>query len=153
MAHLSLTIGQVAEPCGLDHRTVRGIIRGATTPQGRTVRKLAAGLGVSPDEPFLEPSLLLQRNLDRPANPLVEEVLRGRPDLVEGWTEADFDELYSRVGVGSGLTPQGAMNAIHLTGRKLAVVRKVEVLMESGEAELVGGIVDILYQKAVQDEP
>ena len=37
--------------------------------------------------------------------------------------------------------------------RKRELLRKVEVLMETGEAELVEGIVEILYRKAVQVGP
>ena len=80
----------------------------------------------------------------------MDEVLAERPNLVEGWTEADFDELFSRVGTGGGLTRQGALGAIQLMNQKREVLRKVEVLMESGEAELVEEIVEILYRKAVE---
>jgi RNA polymerase sigma-70 factor (ECF subfamily) len=62
MAQFGLTIGQVAERSGLDRRTARGILRGTTTAKARTLRKLVASQGVSADELFLEPSLLLQRN-------------------------------------------------------------------------------------------
>jgi transcriptional regulator with XRE-family HTH domain len=151
MAQFGLTIDQVAERSGLDQRTVRGVLRGTVTPHARTLRKLTARLGVSTDELFLEPSLLLQRNLDRAANPLVDEVLAEYPHLVEGWGEADFEELCSRVGAGGGLTREEALDAIRLTNRTREVLRKVEVLMETEEAELVEGIVEILYRKAGQD--
>jgi len=152
MAQHGLTTAQVAEQCGLDLRTVVGVLKGTKKPQPRTLRKLAAGLGVSADELFLDPSLLLQRNLDRAANPVVDEVLADHPNLVEGWTEADFDELYSRVGAGGGLTRVGAVDAIHLMNRKREALRRVEVLMESGEAELVEGIVEVLYRKVADGE-
>ena len=150
MAQHGLGVSQVADRSGLDQRTIRGVLEGAKKPHPQTIHKLAGGLGVSADELFLEPSLLIQRCLDRATNPAVDEVVSKHPDLVEGWTEADFDELYSRVGTGGGLTPQGALDAIRSMNWKQAVLRKVEVLMETGEAELVEGIVEILYRKAVQ---
>jgi len=36
--------------------------------------------------------------------------------------------------------------------RKREVLRKVEVLMEGGEAELVEGIVEVLYREVVDGE-
>jgi len=77
----------------------------------------------------------------------LDEVLTEHPDLVEGWTEADFDELYSRVETGGGLTPQGVFDAIRAMNRKREVLSKVEVLLESGQAELVEGIVELLYSQ------
>jgi hypothetical protein len=95
-------------------------------------------------------SVLLQRTLDRAANPVVDEVLADHAQLVAGWTEADFDELYSRVGAGGSLTQQGVLNAIGVMNRKREVLRKVEVLMETGEAELIEGIVQILHRKVLE---
>ncbi len=59
-----------------------------------------------------------------------------------------IDELNSRVGSGGGLTRQGALDSIALMSRKREVLRKVELLMETGEAGLVEGIVEILCRKA-----
>jgi hypothetical protein len=126
---------------------------GGTTPHARTLRKLADGLGVATDELFLEPALLLQQILDRAANPVVDEVLAEHPHLVERWTEADFDELYSRVGAGGGLSREGALEAVRSMNRKREVLRKVGVLMETGQAELAEGIVEIFYREAEQGGP
>jgi len=99
-----------------------------------------------------DPSLLLQRNLNRAADPLVDEVLAEHPHLVEGWAEADFDELHSRVGAGGGLTRQGALDAIRLMNRKREVLRKVAELMETAEAELVEAVVEVLYRRVADGE-
>ncbi|MFH1922345.1 MAG: hypothetical protein ABIP48_20980 [Planctomycetota bacterium] len=95
--------------------------------------------------------LLRQRHGTAGRGRTLDEVLTEHPDLVEGWTEADFDELYSRVGTGGGLTPQGALDAIRSMNRKREVLAKVEVLLESGQVELVEGIVGLLYRKVVRD--
>ncbi|MFH1267558.1 MAG: helix-turn-helix transcriptional regulator [Planctomycetota bacterium] len=151
MAQHGLAVNQVAERTGLDQRTIKGVLEGTKKPHPQTIHKLAKGLGVSADELFLEPSLLVQRCLDRATNPAVDEVVSEQPDLVDAWTEADFDELYSRAGTGGGLTPHGALDAIRSMNRKREVPTKVEVLLESGQAELVEGIVGLLYRKVVQD--
>ena len=49
MVQHGLTVAQVAEQCGLDERTIRGILDGSNRPHARTLHKLAAGLGVSAD--------------------------------------------------------------------------------------------------------
>ena len=112
MAQFGLTVAQVADRSGLDPRTVAGILHETKKRQARTLQELAAGLGISPDELLLEPSLLLQRTFDRAANPVVDEVLAEHPQLVGERAEADFDELYSRVGTGGGLTGHGALRRL-----------------------------------------
>ena len=152
MAQHGLTVDQVSDQSGLDRRTIKGILDETTKPHSTTLQKLARGLGVPVDELFLEPSLLLQRRLDRGANPAVDEVISEHPDLVKGWSEADFEELYSRVGTGGSLTRHGALDAIRSMNRKREVLRKVAVLLESGQAGVVGRIIDVLYRDVVPEE-
>ena len=123
MAQHGFTAAQVAEKCGLDQRTVRGILNGSK-PHARSLHKLADGLGVSADELFLDPSLLLHRRFDRQANPAIDGVIAEHPDLFKGWTEADFDELFSRVGTGGGLTAEGALEVVRAMNRKREVCEK-----------------------------
>ena len=78
-------------------------------PHARTLHRLAAGLGISVDELFIDPAQLLYRSFDRLTNPMVEEVLENHGELFHGWTQADFDELNSRVGLGGPLTMEGAL--------------------------------------------
>jgi DNA-binding XRE family transcriptional regulator len=141
------SIGQVAELTGLDKRTIRGILNGVKKPHIRTLHRLAQGLGVSVDELFLDPAQLLYRRFDRLTNPMVEEVLAGNRELFEGWTQADFDELHSRVGMGGALTAEGALAAVRLMNRKRQLHRKLELLLESTHAEVTGDILDLLYEK------
>ena len=100
MAAAESSIHEVAERTGLDTRTIRGITRGTHRPHARTLHRLAEGLRVAVDEFFVDPAQLLYRCFDRRTNPAVDEVLQDDPELFEGWGEADFDELHSRVGAG-----------------------------------------------------
>lgn len=150
MARLGLTLSDVVDRTGLDERTIKRILRGGDhRPHPRTLHRLAVGLGVSADELFQNASLLAHRQFDRETNPAVEEALRSRPELFDGWEEADFDELYSRVGAGGALTVEGALESARRMNHKREVLAKVDLLLETGEAPLIAAMVDLLYARVV----
>jgi transcriptional regulator with XRE-family HTH domain len=157
MARLGLTIDQVVERSGLDPRTIRGILHcGDLRPHARTLHKLAAGLGVPTDELFQRPEQLVHRTFDRRTNPLVDEAVADHPELFAGWGEADFDELYSRFGAGGALTRTGALAAAEAMNRNRDVQRKVALLLESGQADLLCELVEALYRRIAirtEDKP
>ena len=78
----------------------------------------------------------------------MEGIVSNRPELFEGWTEADFDELYSRFGTGGALTTSAA-EIVMAMNRQRDVHQKVALLLESSEAQLLSGLVDLLYQKII----
>jgi transcriptional regulator with XRE-family HTH domain len=149
MAAGGLSAGRLAERTGLDRRTIRGVLRGGRRPHATTLHRLAAGLAVSVDEFFVDPAQLLYRCFDRQTNPLVAEVVADRKDLFAGWTEADFDELHSRVGTGGALTAEGALEAARRMNRKRELHDKLDLLLESTHAELAAEILDVLHEKVV----
>ena len=152
MADGGLSIHQVAGQTGLDQRTIRGLLARENKPRARTIHRLAQGLGVPVEEFFIDPAQLLyrhfDRHFDRQTNPVVEEVLQDRPELFTGWTEADFDELYSRVGAGGGLTREGAVAAAEGMNHKRELHRKLDLLLESSHADVIGGMIDAAYERA-----
>lgn len=149
MAREGLTVQQVVDASGLDERTVKAILNGRNKPHARTLNRLATGLGVSSDEFFQSPAALAHRLFDEQTNPLVDEIIAQRPELFEGWSQADFEELYGRFGAGGALTADGAVDSVVSMNRNREVHHKVALLLESGEAELLIGFVDLLYQKIV----
>jgi transcriptional regulator with XRE-family HTH domain len=149
MAAGGLSVREVAERTGLDGRTLRGILGGGAKPHAQTLHRLAEGLGVKIDEFFVDPAQLLYRRFDRRTNPVVAEVIETHGALFDGWTEADFDELHSRVGTGGPLTVEGTLAAVSLMNRKRELHEKLDLLLESGQAELAAGILDVLYKKVV----
>jgi transcriptional regulator with XRE-family HTH domain len=153
MADRGLSIRQLAEKAGLDERTIRGIVTGTKTPQTRTLHRLARGLGVAVDELFVDPAQLLYRRFDRLTNPLVEEVIETHQGLFAGWGEADFDELHSRMGAGGALTFEGTLSAVHQMNRRRELHEKLDLLLESSQAEVVRGIVEVLYGQVSLREP
>ena len=146
MARHGLTLEDVVDRTGLDERTIKGILAG-TKPHARTLHRLASGLEVVSDEFFQDPSLLAHRLFDRATNPVVEEVVSNHRELFQGWTEADFDELYSRFGTGGGLTMDGALAAVASMNHNREIHHKVALLLESGEAEFLSQLVKLLYQR------
>jgi transcriptional regulator with XRE-family HTH domain len=149
MAARGLNISGVAGHTGLDARTVRGILRGNKKPHVDTLHRLAEGLQVAVDEFFVDPAQLLYRRFDRQTNPVVAGVLEEHKALFHGWTEADFDELHSRVGTGGALTVEGTLAAAHQMNRRRELHDKLDLLLESSQAEVAAGILNVLYDRIV----
>jgi transcriptional regulator with XRE-family HTH domain len=150
MARFNLNLSQLVQATELDERTIRSVLRAANRPHARTLHKLAVGLGIDPDELFRDclaptPASLA---LDRAANPAVAEVVEGTPELFTGWTEAEFDELYSRVAVGGQLTAEGTLAAADSMNRRRELMKQVAVILETNEADLLAEYVALLYRRA-----
>ena len=101
------------------------------------------------EEFFVDPAQLVYRRFDRQTNPVVAEVIEDHKELFHGWTEADFDELHSRVGAGGALTAEGALAAVRQMNRKRELHDKLDLLLESSQAEVAAGILNVLYEKVV----
>jgi len=149
MAGAGLSAEQVAQRSGLDRRTVRAILQGTHRPHARTLTQLAHGLQASVDEFFLDPSRLIYRHFDRQTNPIVQEVVESHRELFDHWSEADFDELRSRVGAGGPLAREGALAAVRDMNRKRELIERLSVVLETGQADLLGKIVDLFYEKVI----
>lgn len=145
MARAGLTFEDVVTATELDERTVRGIVRGTKNPHARTLHKLANGLGVTVDDLFQRAGLHSARQFDRVTNSLVSSFVNAHPDMFHNWSEAEFDELYSRFGTGGQLTEHGIAAAAQATNVKRNVWRQVSVILESGEAKLLTEFIELLY--------
>lgn len=147
MARHGLTFVDVVDATGLDERTIRGLVRGASHPHARTLHKLAHGLGVEIDELFRPLTRSSPRQFDRATNSLVETVVAARPELFESWSDAHFDELYSRFGTGGQLTESGVQAAAEAMNAKRELWREIGVILESGEAGLLSEFIQMLYRR------
>jgi len=148
MARLDMTLHEVVEATGLDERTVRSILQGITRPHARTLHKLAQGLGVSTDELFQDPYHAGQATFDKATNPMVAEVVDANPDLFARWTQADFEELFSRMAVGGELTEAGALTAAKVMNARRELMYQVAVILEGGEADTLREFVALLFRRA-----
>jgi transcriptional regulator with XRE-family HTH domain len=149
MAREGLTLESIVELTGVDERTVRGILAGRNKPHARTLHKLADGLGIPSDEFFQDPSLLAYRAFDRATNPVVDEVIESHQPLFAGWSQADFAELYSRMGTGGALTQEGALSAAEAMNARRELLDKVALILETHEAELLREMIDVLYKRVL----
>jgi transcriptional regulator with XRE-family HTH domain len=151
MAHFNMTLADVVQATGLDERTVRSLLRGATRPHARTLHKLAAGLGVDVDELFHDPRDA-QLAFDRASNPAVARIIQERPDLFISWSQADFQELFSRVAVGGELTEEGALAVACAMNRRRDLMQQVAVILETPEADLLREFIALLYRRITTTE-
>jgi len=149
MAEQGLSFKEVVRRTGLDRRTISGILDGRNRPHPRTIFRLARGLGVPADEFFVSPTQLVYRRFDERTNPVVQDVVESRPELFAGWSETDFDELHSRFGAGGCLTTEGVLAAAGETNRRRELQEKFALLLESSQANVVIGIVELLYQEVI----
>jgi len=150
MARDGLTFGDVVAATGLDERTVRGLVRGKNNPHARTLHKFASGLGLAIDELFQPVARSARQAFDRATNPLVEAIIRARCELFSDWGDADFDELYSQFGAGGALNEAGVVAAADAINHKRALLRKVAVILESSESELLADFVKLLYRRVTE---
>ena len=145
MARFDMTLIDLAQATGLDERTLRSLLRGNSRPHSRTLHRLAEGLGVSVDELFQHPQLADHARFDRSTNQAVAELIESRPELFAGWTPGDFDELFSRVGVGGPLTEEGALSAIEEMNAHRQTHQQVAVILESEKGEMLRTLVQLMY--------
>ena len=101
-----------------------GFSAAATSRTPQTLHRLAEGLGVKVDEFFRRSGPVALPPL-RPA----DQSRGGRSDrdpreLFDGWTEADFDELHSRVGTGGALTVEGTLRPSGHMNQQTRAARK-----------------------------
>jgi transcriptional regulator with XRE-family HTH domain len=146
MAHWGMTQADVVQATRLDERTIRSIIRGDARPHARTLYKIAHGLGVPVDELLHAPRPAA--DFDRATNPSVAQAIDARPDLFADWTEAEFEELYSRVAVGGELTEAGARAAAQAMNERRELLKQVAVILDSNQADLLREFVALLYRRA-----
>jgi transcriptional regulator with XRE-family HTH domain len=153
MAREGLTLAELARRSRLNCRTLKGVLKGSRRPRARTLHQLAASLNVPVEELFQDPALLRHRLFDRQTNPVVEELVQSSPRLFHGWSQAEFDEIYSRFGTGGALTPQGALETVCSMNRRRELIAKVKLLWETGEAELLESMIDVLYRRVIVTTP
>lgn len=149
MAREGLSFADLMHRSGLDHRTLKNLLAGRQKPRPATLNQLASGLNVPVDELFQDPALLRHRLFDRQTNPTVDQVIADNPQLFHGWTEAEFDELYSRFGTGGALTEHGTLEVAGHMNRRRELLGKVTLLLETNEAELLETMIEAMYRRSV----
>ena len=152
MAREGLGDEDVVERTGLDRRTLRGIVKGDTQPHAKTLHRLAEGLGVEADALFAVDETTDTAEFDAATNPAIDEAIAKEPELFEGWSPAEFNELASRFGEGGPLTVEGALESARAMNENRATIARARVVLESDEAATLRGIVDALYERVQPEE-
>jgi len=156
MARQDLTVQSLAEVSGVDVRTVKSLLQSRQRPHASTLHKLAAGLGVSADElfrPVAEANgcgLSAARTFDRATNPAVAAALAAEPERFVDWTPDELDELFSRVGTGGELNENGVAAAADLIESRREVLEKAAVILDTDEADLLQGFVEMLFARVTE---
>jgi transcriptional regulator with XRE-family HTH domain len=153
MARHDFTVQGLAEAAGVDIRTVKSLLHDRQRPHARTLHKIAAGLGVTADE-FFQPVADAEYGeswaaaaFDRATNPVAAAVLSAHPERFADWTAGEVDELFSRVGTGGELNEQGVAAAADLIESRREILEKAAVILETEEADLLRGIVEMLFER------
>ncbi len=147
MARHGWTVNDLVRRTGLDERTLRELLDDDARPSTETVHRLAAASGLDARDLLVGDGLRGRRVFDRRTNPAVDALERNSPQLFDGWTPDDFDDLYSRFGTGGELTFDGARRCAEAVNRRRRVMTQVGVLLETGEGELLEALVEALYRR------
>jgi hypothetical protein len=83
---------------------------------------------------------------DRVTNPAVADVARERPEVFEGWSADDWEEINSQFGVGGQLTPLGALKAAEAINEKRETVRQLQVVLETHLRDAARGVIETFYR-------
>ena len=147
MARHGWTVNDLARRTGLDERTLRELLDDDARPSAETLHRLAAASGIDARDLFQGDGRRGRRVFDRRTNPAVDALLRSSPQMFDGWTPDDFDDLYSRFGTGGELTLDGARSCAEAVNRRRRVMTQVGVLLETGEGDLLEALVEALCRR------
>ena len=150
MVEQGLALCQVVSKTGLDRRTITAILDGSNHPHSRTIHRLAVGLDVSPDEFFVSPGQLVYRRFDMQTNPTVREIVESHPDLFSGWTDMDFEELHRLCCQKEVLSEEKTLALARRMNQKRLVHKKLDQLLDSPQADIISGIVEVMYREVMK---
>lgn len=86
-----------------------------------------------------------RREFDRATNPIVQEVASIDPGLFAGWTEDEWDELYSQFATGGALREEGVRITAARINHDRETLYRLRVLLQTHLAEVAAGMVNTLY--------
>ena len=166
------TLHEVASRAGLSRTTLMQLEQERIQkPQANTLHRLARALEVSPEvlwpqeavppspakpafplvwhNPSLSNSLQGQHEVssfDRLTNPEVANLAENEPEHFRDWTETEWSELYSTMGMGGALTREGVRSVALAINRKRKVLEQLEIVLETHLGEVAIALVERLFQ-------
>lgn len=148
-------ISELAERAQVSRTTLYHLEKGHTQRiRASTIRAIADALGVSVEhlltgqdaEAGSRRAERGPREFDRATNPAVADVARERPAVFQGWSDDDWDELYSQFGVGGQLTPLGVLSAAESINEKRETIRKLHVVLDTHLKDVAREMIDTFYR-------
>lgn len=155
---------RLSEVAGVSRTTVYHLERGdIAKPRASTLYKLAVALEIDPHE--LSPDAMPfdagtpgwppedERRQDDPrarfdlrTNTCIKAAYRGAAAHFTGWSQQEWDELYSTFGVGGPLTEQGVLEIARKINRKRETIHQLQVVLETHHADVAAGLIANLYR-------
>ena len=150
---------ELARRASVSRTTLHNLQNGATRrPRAATLVRIAEALDLPPetltdslgDNPPVNAwgaNSAAALQFDRDTNRCVKEVYGRRPRLFAGWTDDEWNELYSTFGTGGQLAPQGVEAMAEKINARRETVRQLHVLMETHLADVATDLIDTLYRQ------
>jgi len=155
---------RLSEVAGISRTTVYHLERGdIAKPRASTLYKLAVALGIDPSE--LSPDAMpvdasgsgelpedvrqqddSRAKFDLRTNTCIKAAYRGAAAHFTGWSQQEWDELYSTFGVGGPLTEQGVLEIARKINHKRETIHQLQVVLETHHAAIAAGLVANLYR-------
>ncbi len=88
----------------------------------------------------------MEAEYDRATNPLIAEVVAESPELFLGWSQSEWDQLYSLHGVGGALRAEGIREAAVQIQRQREILGRLQVVLETHLGELAGELIDAMFR-------
>ncbi len=164
-------MGELARRADISRTTLYHLLQGTTRhPHFSTVSKIAVAFGLSPEalcpDSFvgttgkkgeetsgdLPLDLEKQQQFNRTTNTYITDVCKDSPQIFSGWSQADWDELFSTVGVGGALSPEGVIQAATEQNKKREVLQKLSIVLETHLSDVAFNFVETLYQMVQASE-
>jgi len=88
---------------------------------------------------------MASREFDRATNPIVGEVAAADPALFAGWTNDEWDELYSQFATGGALREEGVRITAARINHDRETLYRLRILLQTHLADVATGMVNTLY--------
>jgi transcriptional regulator with XRE-family HTH domain len=157
---------ELADQAGISRTTLVHLERGGTPrPRASTLSRVASVLELDPEalakewgsRPESQPPSLPttapplewlreQRAFDRRTNPALEAAFERQPSSFHGFTDADWACLASQMGVGGGLTVEGAIAAAERIQADRETIARLQVVLQTHLREPARELIRALYQ-------
>ncbi len=160
---------ELADRAGISRTTLVHLERGGTPkPRASTLSRVASVLELDPETLAKEwgsrsqtlssapPAavsplewLREQRDFDQRTNPALEAAFERQPSSFQGFTDADWACLASQMGVGGGLTVEGAIAAAERIQADRETIARLQVVLQTHLREPARELIRALYQSVV----